>query len=99
VPGAGATRPGGGGGGGGGAQPAAAKAQPGAVGAGGEGGGAEDEEAAAMRALGVPTGFASTKGEHVEGNDAHYALIASKRKYRQYMNRKGGFNRPLDAVH
>eukprot|EP00040_Diaphanoeca_grandis_P022683 m.122428 g.122428 ORF g.122428 m.122428 type:complete len:200 (-) comp28919_c1_seq1:85-684(-) len=38
----------------------------------------------------------TTKGKHVEGN-CDPTLLANKkrRRYRQYMNRKGGFNRPL----
>ncbi|KAB7506402.1 U4/U6.U5 small nuclear ribonucleoprotein [Armadillidium nasatum] len=34
----------------------------------------------------------------VEGNDVGAVHVIMKRKYRQYMNRKGGFNRPLDFV-
>lgn len=45
------------------------------------------------------TGFNSTKGKKVEGNDKIGKIrVVKKRKYRQYMNRKGGFNRPLDKV-
>jgi len=43
-------------------------------------------------------GFDSTKGKKVPGNDVSAVHIVPKRKYRQYMNRKGGFNRPLDYV-
>nr|XP_027228902.1 U4/U6.U5 small nuclear ribonucleoprotein 27 kDa protein-like isoform X5 [Penaeus vannamei] len=46
-------------------------------------------------------GFASfhtTKGKKVDGNNAGAVHVIMKRKYRQYMNRKGGFNRPLDFV-
>ena len=35
----------------------------------------------------------------VTGNANGAVHVAVKRKYRQYMNRKGGFNRPLDFVH
>lgn len=35
----------------------------------------------------------------VAGNDQGAVHVSVKRKYRQYMNRKGGFNRPLDYVH
>ena len=35
----------------------------------------------------------------VKGNDVGSVHVVVKRKYRQYMNRKGGFNRPLDYVH
>lgn len=42
--------------------------------------------------------FDTTKGKKVEGNDTGGVHVILKRKYRQYMNRKGGFNRPLDFV-
>lgn len=42
--------------------------------------------------------FDSTKGKKVDGNDVGGVHVILKRKYRQYMNRKGGFNRPLDFV-
>ena len=35
----------------------------------------------------------------VKGNNVGDVHVVLKRKYRQYMNRKGGFNRPLDYVH
>ncbi|GLE01380.1 hypothetical protein PINS_up010210 [Pythium insidiosum] len=45
-------------------------------------------------------GFDSTKGKSVEDNAVGPAAGAArketKREYRQYMNRRGGFNRPLD---
>lgn len=44
------------------------------------------------------TGFSSTKGKKVDGNNVGEVHVVLKRKYRQYMNRKGGFNRPLDFV-
>ena len=47
-------------------------------------------------------GFGTTKGKAVADNQSSAARgAASKnkgRKYRQYMNRKGGFNRPLDKM-
>ena len=47
-------------------------------------------------------GFGTTKGKAVVDNQTSAASgAASKnkgRKYRQYMNRKGGFNRPLDKM-
>jgi len=43
--------------------------------------------------------FHSTQGKKVKGNDVGAVNVVVKRKYRQYMNRKGGFNRPLDPVH
>ncbi|KAG6583208.1 U4/U6.U5 small nuclear ribonucleoprotein 27 kDa protein [Phytophthora cinnamomi] len=45
-------------------------------------------------------GFDSTKGKAVEENVKSAAVGTArrenKREYRQYMNRRGGFNRPLD---
>jgi len=51
-----------------------------------------------MKMMGF-SGFDSTKGKQVKGNDVGDVHKVSKRKYRQYMNRKGGFNRPLDYCH
>ena len=57
-----------------------------------------DEEEFMARMMGF-SGFDSTKGKHVEDNDTTAAKGAAakvlKREYRQYMNRKGGFNKPL----
>jgi len=40
--------------------------------------------------------FKSTKQTPVAGNKGAYGVsIDKKTRYRQYMNRKGGFNRPL----
>lgn len=55
------------------------------------------DEQEMMKAMGF-CGFDSTKGKKVDGNDAGEVHVILKRKYRQYMNRKGGFNRPLDFV-
>mmetsp|Transcript_4012 Transcript_4012/g.5372 ORF Transcript_4012/g.5372 Transcript_4012/m.5372 type:complete len:162 (+) Transcript_4012:87-572(+) len=57
---------------------------------------ADMDELEAMKAMGFPVGFDSTKGKKVKGNDKGAARIKVQRKYRQYMNRRGGFNRPLD---
>ncbi len=61
-----------------------------------------DEEEQMKRLLGFSGGFATTKGEEVEDNSKSAARGAAgknkARKYRQYMNRKGGFNRPLDKM-
>lgn len=45
------------------------------------------------------SGFKSTKGKRV-GGSCNASGIANKsvKKYRQYMNRRGGFNRPLDRI-
>lgn len=60
-----------------------------------------DEQDDMMQMLGFG-GFGSTKGKAVQDNQSSAARgAASKnkgRKYRQYMNRKGGFNRPLDKM-
>lgn len=59
----------------------------------------DDEEMAAL--LGF-SGFNTTKGKAVAENQSGAAVGAvskhKARKYRQYMNRKGGFNRPLDKI-
>ena len=60
----------------------------------------EDDQMQLM--LGFSGGFGTTKGKVVEDNlktAARGAAAKNKaRKYRQYMNRKGGFNRPLDKM-
>lgn len=41
-------------------------------------------------------GFKSTKNTKVPGNDKNYGVRRDQQvKARQYMNRQGGFNRPL----
>jgi U4/U6.U5 tri-snRNP-associated protein 3 len=41
-------------------------------------------------------GFKSTKNTKVPGNDRNYGVRRDKQlQARQYMNRQGGFNRPL----
>jgi U4/U6.U5 tri-snRNP-associated protein 3 len=61
-----------------------------------------DEDEQMKMLLGFTGGFASTKGEAVEDNQASAARGAAAknkaRKYRQYMNRKNGFNRPLEKM-
>jgi len=59
--------------------------------------GKSPEEVEMMKLMGF-SGFDTTKGKHVPGTDASASNIVQKRKYRQYMNRRGGFNRPLDFV-
>ena len=39
--------------------------------------------------------FRSTKNTKVPGNDIYGVRKEKKTQYRQYMNRTGGFNRPL----
>ncbi|KAI0865799.1 hypothetical protein F4860DRAFT_265890 [Xylaria cubensis] len=55
----------------------------------------EDDEMSAMQAMMGFGGFGSTKGQKVAGNNAGAVYKAKKTEYRQYMNRVGGFNRPL----
>tara|TARA_B110000208_G_scaffold130850_1_gene158649 strand:+ start:402 stop:611 length:210 start_codon:yes stop_codon:yes gene_type:complete len=59
------------------------------------------EEEQMARMLGI-SGFGSSKGTLVETNRVGAARgavsMAKKMKYRQYMNRKGGFNRGLEKV-
>lgn len=55
----------------------------------------EDDETRMRRIMGFG-GFRSTKNTKVPGNDKMFAVRKEKEtKYRQYMNRVGGFNRPL----
>ena len=42
--------------------------------------------------------FDSTAGKPVQNNDIYVSSVRKERRYRQYMNRRGGFNRPLDHV-
>lgn len=51
-----------------------------------------DDEMAAMMGFG---GFGTTKGKKVTGNNLGAVRKEKKTEYRQYMNRVGGFNRPL----
>jgi U4/U6.U5 tri-snRNP-associated protein 3 len=59
----------------------------------------EEEQMAQMMGF---NGFDSTKGKTVSDNlssSARGAVQKHKgRKYRQYMNRKGGFNKPLQKM-
>ncbi|KAI0403404.1 hypothetical protein F4802DRAFT_572065 [Xylaria palmicola] len=55
----------------------------------------EDDEMSAMQAMMGFGDFGSTKGQKVAGNNAGAVYKAKKTEYRQYMNRIGGFNRPL----
>lgn len=59
--------------------------------------GKTQDEQEIMKTMGFCS-FDSTKGKKVAGNDVGIVHVILKRKYRQYMNRKGGFNRPLDFV-
>ncbi|OMJ14652.1 U4/U6.U5 small nuclear ribonucleoprotein 27 kDa protein [Smittium culicis] len=55
------------------------------------------EEASMAELMGFGS-FDSTKNKPVFGNHPGSARIVKSRKYRQYMNRRGGFNRPLDEI-
>ncbi|KAF2770754.1 hypothetical protein EJ03DRAFT_247428, partial [Teratosphaeria nubilosa] len=55
----------------------------------------EDDEAFMARVMGFDK-FCTTKNTKVPGNDKNYGVNKVKKaEYRQYMNRVGGFNRPL----
>ncbi|KAK4250377.1 hypothetical protein C7999DRAFT_29203 [Corynascus novoguineensis] len=53
------------------------------------------DDMAAMMGFG---GFGTTKGKKVLGNNVGAARKEKKTQYRQYMNRVGGFNRPLSPT-
>lgn len=55
----------------------------------------EDEGMAAMQAMMGFGGFGTTKNKKVAGNNAGGVRKEKSTEYRQYMNRPGGFNRPL----
>ncbi|XP_064421601.1 U4/U6.U5 small nuclear ribonucleoprotein 27 kDa protein isoform X1 [Latimeria chalumnae] len=60
--------------------------------------GKTEEEIEMMKLMGFSS-FDTTKGKKIDGSVNAYAVnVSQKRKYRQYMNRKGGFNRPLDFI-
>lgn len=55
----------------------------------------EDDGMGGMAAMMGFGGFGSTKGKKVAGNNVGAIRKEKKTEYRQYMNRVGGFNRPL----
>lgn len=55
----------------------------------------EDVEDIALRKLMGFTSFKSTHNTKVPGNQIYGVRKEKKTEYRQYMNRVGGFNRPL----
>ncbi|KAF4988560.1 hypothetical protein FGRMN_9680 [Fusarium graminum] len=55
----------------------------------------EDPDVAAMQAMMGFGGFGTTKNKKVSGNNSGAVRKEKKMEYRQYMNRNGGFNRPL----
>jgi U4/U6.U5 tri-snRNP-associated protein 3 len=54
-----------------------------------------DDGADAMAAMMGFSGFDTTKGKKIPGNNLGAVRKEKKTEYRQYMNRNGGFNRPL----
>ncbi|CAG7918092.1 unnamed protein product [Penicillium olsonii] len=54
----------------------------------------DDIEAQMRKAMGF-TRFRTTKNTKIPGNDIYGVRKEKKIEYRQYMNRQGGFNRPL----
>jgi len=50
-----------------------------------------------LKSLGLTYEFKSTRGKHVPDACAHYVALKTNLKYRQYMNRKGAFGKPLPA--
>lgn len=56
--------------------------------------GEDDVEEMMRHSMGF-TKFRSTKNTKVPGNDIYGVRKEKKTEYRQYMNRVGGFNRPL----
>lgn len=59
---------------------------------------ADMSEEQIMKLMGLPVDFDTTKGKEVPDGNVGYARVKSQRKYRQYMNRRGGFNRMLDGM-
>ncbi|CAG8974832.1 hypothetical protein HYALB_00000447 [Hymenoscyphus albidus] len=58
----------------------------------------EDDGMAAMQAMMGFGGFSTTHNKKVPGNDISAVRKEKKTEYRQYMNRVGGFNRPLSPT-
>ncbi|KAJ3053832.1 hypothetical protein HK097_003298 [Rhizophlyctis rosea] len=58
----------------------------------------EMDEEAKMQALMGFGGFDSTKGKKVAGTDVSAVAVNKQRTYRQYMNRRRGFNRNLSPT-
>ncbi|RXK37955.1 hypothetical protein M231_04741 [Tremella mesenterica] len=57
--------------------------------------GEEEEDISAMMGFG---GFGTTKGKGFGVNADGAVKVNKQRTWRQYMNRRGGFNRPLDRI-
>jgi U4/U6.U5 tri-snRNP-associated protein 3 len=59
--------------------------------------GVDDVEAAMTKTMGFSR-FRSTQNTKVPGNNIYGVRKEKKTQYRQYMNRPGGFNRPLSPT-
>ncbi|WWC73667.1 uncharacterized protein I206_107639 [Kwoniella pini CBS 10737] len=57
-----------------------------------------DDPEAQMAAMMGFGGFGTSKGQGKEDNIDVVAKVNKQRTWRQYMNRRGGFNRPLDKI-
>jgi U4/U6.U5 tri-snRNP-associated protein 3 len=57
----------------------------------------DDEDALLRKMMGFST-FKSTQNTKVPGNNIYGVRKEKKTEYRQYMNRVGGFNRPLSPT-
>jgi U4/U6.U5 tri-snRNP-associated protein 3 len=58
----------------------------------------EDDEDALLRTIMGFSTFRSTQNTKVPGNNIYGVRKEKKTEYRQYMNRVGGFNRPLSPT-
>ncbi len=58
----------------------------------------EDDSMDAMKTMMGFGGFSTTHQKKVPGNDVYAVRKEKKTEYRQYMNRVGGFNRPLSPT-
>lgn len=54
----------------------------------------DSDDALMQRMMGFST-FKSTQNQKIPGNDVYGVRKEKVTQYRQYMNRTGGFNRPL----
>jgi len=59
--------------------------------------GVDDIEASMLKTMGFSR-FRSTQNAKVPGNNIYGVRKEKKTQYRQYMNRSGGFNRPLSPT-
>lgn len=59
----------------------------------------EEDGLSMMKAIMGFSNFATTHQKKVPGNNVSAVRKEKKTEYRQYMNRVGGFNRPLSPSH